>query len=76
MKNGIFVFNELCVRFFGRPVRDYVRGATSRIMKFDAKDKINNTQCLWVWYWTVFEFGIGPLDTESQSQMPDPEPHL
>ena len=42
MKNGIFVFNELCVRFFGRPVRDYVRGggvATSRIMKFDAKDK-------------------------------------
>ena len=25
--------------FFGRPVRDYVRGATSRIMKFDAKDK-------------------------------------
>ena len=27
-----------CV-FFGRPVRDYVRGATSRIMKFDAKDE-------------------------------------
>ena len=63
--------------FFGRPVRDYVRGATSRIMKFDKKiNKINNTQCLWVWYWAVFEFGIGPLDTESQSQMPDPEPHL
>ena len=40
MKNGIFVFNELYVRFFfGRPVRDYVRGATSRIMKFEAKDK-------------------------------------
>ena len=34
-----FVLNELCVRFFCRPVRDYVRGATSRIMKFDAKDK-------------------------------------
>ena len=25
--------------FFGRPVRGHVRGATSRIMKFDAKDK-------------------------------------
>ena len=35
----IFLFNELCVRFSSRPVRDYVRGATSRIMKFDAKDK-------------------------------------
>ena len=27
--------------FFGRPVREYVRGATSRILKFDAKDKYN-----------------------------------
>ena len=30
---------ELCMCFFGRPVREYVRGATSRILKFDAKDK-------------------------------------
>ena len=27
--------------FFGRPVREYFRGATSRILKFDAKDKLN-----------------------------------
>ena len=33
------MLNELCVRFFGRAVRGHVRGATSRIMKFDAKDK-------------------------------------
>ena len=33
------MLNKLCVRFVGRHVREHVRGATSRIMKFDAKDK-------------------------------------
>ena len=39
MKNGIFVFNELCVHFFAGLLGIMLGGGTSRIMKFDAKDK-------------------------------------
>ena len=42
MKNGIFVFNELCLCFLAGLLGSMLGGGgggTSRILKFDAKDK-------------------------------------